>query len=391
MADETHETKIVITGDEKGATSALSRVMSSLNGVRTAASGVMKTLGMLNWAVQAVQMLVGAAQKLYDKLTETARVVAKLKWDIEMRAAANETARLVGWHEKLAKLMKDELDTLTKQRAVAAIEREGKKDYENGRREAERARQIFEAKTPEEEQALRNRFAAEDEQRERDERKAARKQRMQELEKEEELYTWKAKSLRNNNADIDEQLKTERHNLVRANGNEELAKPIRERIAALEGRRKANDSEIADIDKEAKFRRDQIRVLAEQRDYDGPTAGYWNRKTEEKRRAEEAAKEKAEEEAREQERRNREKARADAERARNEEAAKADKAREFGAFADRLAAQDGVSQNRLTAMGLGSGVYGGHGIATDVKRVVKLLEDEIAATREIDMAAKFGE
>ena len=58
MADETHETKIVISGDANGATNALSRVMSSLKGVRNAVTGVMKALGMINWAVQAVQMMI---------------------------------------------------------------------------------------------------------------------------------------------------------------------------------------------------------------------------------------------------------------------------------------------------------------------------------------------
>lgn len=63
-----------------------------------------------------------------------------------------------------------------------------------------------------------------------------------------------------------------------------------------------------------------------------------------------------------------------------EEAAKFRQNRE--AFAERMAATEGVSQNRLTALGLGSGVEGRSGIAGDVKKIVDLLEKEIEATKE---------
>ena len=63
-----------------------------------------------------------------------------------------------------------------------------------------------------------------------------------------------------------------------------------------------------------------------------------------------------------------------------EEAAKFRQNRE--AFAERMAATEGVSQNRLTALGLGSGVEGRSGIAGDVKKIVDLLEEEIEATKE---------
>jgi len=63
-----------------------------------------------------------------------------------------------------------------------------------------------------------------------------------------------------------------------------------------------------------------------------------------------------------------------------EEAAKFRQNRE--AFAERMAATEGVSQNRLTALGLGSGVEARGGIAGDVKRIVELLKEEVAATKD---------
>jgi len=53
-------------------------------------------------------------------------------------------------------------------------------------------------------------------------------------------------------------------------------------------------------------------------------------------------------------------------------------------LAERLAAADGVSQNRLTAMGLGSGVSANGGVASDVRKLVDLLRQNVKATESIN-------
>lgn len=391
MADSEHNVTININGNANVAVRAINGVKTALLSARSAVNGFLRAFGVFGMGIQGVQLLIRGFSWLKDKVTETAREIAKFKWDLEMRNAANETARLVGWHEKLAKLMKDELDTLNKQRSVQGIEAQGRRDYEDGKREADRARQIFEAKTPEEEQALRDRFAAEDEQRARDERQAQRKLQIENLDKEESVYSSTARSLRDNNADIDKQLENENFNLVRANGKEDVAEPIKKRIEALEQRKKANEAEIAQFEKEAKFRRDQIAALQSQKDYTGPTAGEWQRKTEAKKRAEEKAKEESEAKERADKQAARETARTESRRVAAENSAKLEEARGLDAFAGRIAAQDGVSTNRLSAMGLGSGVRGGSGVASDVKRLVKLLEEEVAATKDINTSSTWGE
>lgn len=55
---------------------------------------------------------------------------------------------------------------------------------------------------------------------------------------------------------------------------------------------------------------------------------------------------------------------------------------ELEGFSDRLAATEGVSANRLAALGLGSGVEGRSGIAGDVRKIIDLLQEEIAATKD---------
>ena len=59
-------------------------------------------------------------------------------------------------------------------------------------------------------------------------------------------------------------------------------------------------------------------------------------------------------------------------------------------MASGMAGADAVSANRLTAMGLGSGVSAHGGVAGDVKKLVDLLKEEIAATKGIKAEASSG-
>jgi len=74
----------------------------------------------------------------------------------------------------------------------------------------------------------------------------------------------------------------------------------------------------------------------------------------------------------------------------------ANRADDIEQFADRIDAADGVSQNRLTAMGLGSGVSAKGDVSSDVRKLVDLLRENVQATKEIkvekeDGVAVFGE
>lgn len=59
-------------------------------------------------------------------------------------------------------------------------------------------------------------------------------------------------------------------------------------------------------------------------------------------------------------------------------------------FADRVAAAEGVSQNRLTAMGLGSGVQSDGGVASNVMKLVDLLRQNVEATKNINVGDGDG-
>lgn len=388
MADSEHNVTININGNANVAVNALNKVKSGLGGVGRAISMVSGALGKINWAINGIRMIIDGFTWLKDKITETAREIAKMRFDAVMAHAANETARLVGYHEKLAKLMKEELDALSKQRAVDAIEQQGSKDYEDGKREADRARQIFEARTPEEEQALKDKFTAEDEQRARDEKKVARKQRIDQLDKEETVYTATADSAKKKAEETKKQIEDEKFNLVRANGKDEYAAPIKERIKSLEAALAKYEATYRESAEKAAFNREQIAALENQKDYEGTTAGEWQRKTEAKKRAEEQAKKEAEEKAAADKKSADEAARAAEKQQSEENRRKTEQVNSLESFADRAAAADGVSQNRLTAMGLGSGVSADGKVVSEMRTVIGILRETLKATRENKPAEK---
>lgn len=415
MADDTHETKIVISGDANGATNALSRVMSSLKGVRNAVTGVMKTLGMINWAVQAVQMMIDG----YKKLTEWVhRAETEAKRLREELAKTNYESSVINAAEAYKKLNKELAETLRLEKDRQAIARQRKntsRDLEDARAEQNKQLEIaaLDPNDPEYDQkkkAIANKYA-----RKQSSTAAARagednRERMNSLLGEAALKDKEAQRLQNESdrawkiVDTATEAKWRTGMDLRSaeksgKGVEEAKRKDDEAQAALN---KAYDF-AAGIDEQKKkteaeadrLRRDSAELMgggsaAKIRD-SARQQQLTNEENEEKAKAaREAAK--AEEDARKKEADD--KARAAKERTNAENAAKLDKARDLNSFAERLAAQEGVSTNRLSAMGLGSGVQGGSGVASDVKKLVTLLEEEVRATKENkpgDAAAVYGD
>jgi len=381
MAGNEHKVTISINGRSSNAVSALERVQSSLIKVRQAASRVMSALGTFGMAWQGIAVVCEWINKARSRLAELRTAVERARFAAEMSSAADATARLVGMHERLSRIMKDETDTLAKQKSLRDLKQSITDDNEDGKRAADRARQIYEANTPDEEQRLRDKFAAEDERIAAERKKRDTRNRIKDLDEEESIYSSKANGLRENNKSIAEQIaarEDDRRRVVKDEDREAIDKEIE----ALNKRKVANDSEIALYEKESKFRRDQIAVLESSNGVDGQTAGYWDRKTEQKKR------DQADADADfEQRQRN---ARESDEAARKfVEAIEKDRERESETKMSRVSSRlessyalGHVSQNRLTAMGLGSGVKGSDGVSTDLTRIIRILENTLTATRE---------
>lgn len=132
MADNTHETKIVISGDASGATSALKRVqdlvgkglIGTLNGLREAVSKVMGAFGLFGLAVQGVQALIEGFKKIHEWMNRAATAakalreeLAKTKYDTQVAHAAASYEKLVKSLAEANRLEKERNDILAQRKA----------------------------------------------------------------------------------------------------------------------------------------------------------------------------------------------------------------------------------------------------------------------------------
>ena len=399
MADNTHETKIVISGDASGATSALNRVkdlvgkglIGTLHGLREAVSKVMGAFGLFGLAVQGVQALIEGYKKLHEWMNRAAKAAAEILVAAVFKDAANAMDRLISRQETYNKLLKEELSDLSRRKELQNIEESGKEQRENEQREIARAKEIAGATSEEEERKIRQRWAVEDETRERGRRDRQLKSSAAEEDEKAAIYGSKAGAAEANAASAGAAIEDLRAYKIRM--SDEQKKEADKQIAALEAKRKASAAEA-----------EQYRIeeqMAEKR------AALYRRQIEDVRQGGGVAQAKNDAEnaklARQQEAK-------DFERMQQEARKKDDAAREFvrgyeeeqrkeaekrqGQIDDYNATLAGVAgssrpKDRLTAMGLGSGAAidrTAQQQAADVKTLVQLLKEQVNLTREKNQA-----
>lgn len=444
MADNTHETKIVISGDDSGATGALNRVKGLLNsgvigalkGVRTAIARVMNALGVFGMAVSGIMLVVEGYKKLTEWANRAAKAAAQMRIASVFKDAASAMDRLISRQEIYNKLLKEELADLNRRKELQGIAQSGKEQRENEKREIARAKEIAGAASDDEEREIRRRWAVEDETRERGKRYRELKANASEEDEKAAIYGSKAGGAEANVKSADAAIADLRANFIRM--NEEQRKEARKQIEALEKKRKANAEAAAEFRKEEEQAEKRAELYRQQIKDVQAGGGVAKAKAESEKQVE--ARKKREADAKEQKTRDQnledkrlkrqkeedlaalnpadpdyEKKKREIEytyemraaedkvkRADNktdreaaEEEAKAISIRynsekrnaaiEQGIeVAGRAASFDGVSQNRLTAMGLGSGVSASGGVASDVKKLVDLLKQEVEESKKLN-------
>ena len=451
MADNTHETKIVISGDASGATSALNRVkdlvgkglIGTLHGLREAVSKVMGAFGLFGLAVQGVQALIECYKKLHEWMNRAAKAAAEMLVAAVFKDAANAMDRLISRQEIYNKLLKEELADLSRRKELQNIEQSGKEQRENEQREIARAKEIAGATSEEEERKIRQRWAVEDETRERGRRYRQLKSSAAEEDEKAAIYGSKAGAAEANAASAGAAIEDLRAYKIRM--SDEQKKEADKQIAALEAKRKASAAEAEQYrieeqmaEKRAALYRRQIEDVRQgggvaQAKNDAENAKLAREK--EKKKADDASKRQQNLEDKQLDRRREEElARLDPtsptyERDKKEiernyeiKAAKTKRDRETNAE-DRRAAEEelktvqirqdrergeeiaaqaeafGVKmvtqadssrpKDRLTAMGLGSGAAidrTAQQQAADVKTLVQLLKEQVNLTREKNQA-----
>ena len=419
MADDSNKVDIKVNADANNAVSGISRIISGLKTLRTAVTGVMRTLGMINWAVQAVQMLYSGYQKLREWMNRAATAARELADQLERDSIATAAAHAAEAYKKLnkelaeANRLEKERNAILDQRKATArdledanLERDKQMEiakldtssatYQEDkaaieRKYARRASEIATARADEDSRAGAKRLYAEADAKDRD---AAA------LQKEYDRQTRIAERSRDRvwRLGMDERRGVEgakeKHDEAEQQWkrDEEAAQKTKDAMEAL--RKEADSIRARAAEMTGGSRAAHIRDEARQAQISNEERGEEARKKKSEREAAEREQEqKRKEQEREAERQEREAERQERERVAAENRERTEKIGMFSRMESAAVSADAVSQNRLTAMGLGSGVSAqGGGVANDVRKIVDLLKQEIEATKQIKPGeAKFEE
>lgn len=414
MAEETHETKIVISGDAKNAVGAFGSVVAALYKVRIAVRHVMIAFGLFGLAIQGVQTLIGWYKKL-EEWTNRAKVAAqKLREEFEksryetavMKAAAayeqlnkkiaaaleleRKRNQLLDERKRVTRDQNDAKLELSKQSEIAALDandpeydkkkRAIERKYERAESQVRNGRAEMDAKT----QADRTYSQAAQNDREvRElEKQYKRQQGVYEIAGDNYIAArnragFSENGYRGKEEDVNKAKEAEKTMLKEGQALDKLAKDIEKAREAAEQFRKIGDEQMKGIDAaRTRAEADKLRIdnaekeetAQEKREAEKKAADERKKAEDElNRTTRDAERQHAQDEKRAQDEENREKLK---------------RASELEAFTSRIDAADGVSGNRLTAMGLGSGVSASGNVAGDVRRIVDLLRQDVEANKK---------
>lgn len=409
MADKSNEVDIKIRADASDASNAigdllgrLRRFGSSLSSVTGAVSGFIRAFSRLNWVVASIQTVIDLYNTLHEWLNRAATEAKELQDRLANESAATAAAHAAEAYKKLNKELAEANRLERERNAILDQRKSTERDLEDASAERDKQLEISKldpnsATYAEDRAAIERRFAreaanraesraaedakegakrlyAEADQKDRDadavqknyERQMGVADRYREI-------RWRT-AMEARNGDEEAQRKAEEAD-KRWQQEYDAAMKIKE---AMESLRKEADSiraragEMAGGSLAGRIRNEAVQRRIDNEERDSAAKAEQAKKAEEERKAKRDADEKrraAELEARE--------------RVRAENAERSRLAGTLGSMADAAASFDGVSQNRLTAMGLGSGVSATGGVAGDVRKIVDLLKQEIEATKNI--------
>ena len=391
MADNTHETKIVISGDSSSAIGALKGVINSLTGVRSAVSKLLNAFGLWGMALQGVKVLVEGYKKLAEWMGRARRAAAEMRIAAVFKDAADAMDRLISKQEIYNKLLKKELADLGRLKELQQIEQSGKERRDDEQREISRAKELALAQTPEEERALRQRWAVEDETRARGKTYRQLKASAAEEDEKAAIYGSKAGAAEANATAAGAAIEDLRASKIRM--SDEQKKEADKQIAALEAKRKASAAEAEQYRIEEQMSEKRAALYRRQIDDVRKGGGVAQAKND----AENAkiAREKEQKDFEEQQEKARESDAAANEFVesyrREQEQQEKERQDKIDSYYGGIAANIDSSRpkDRLTAMGLGSGAAVDRTAqeqAKDVKLLVQLLKEQNNLTREKSQA-----
>lgn len=103
MAEDTHETKLRITGDESSAVRSISAVINGIKGVRTAVSKVMNALGVVGMALNGINVAIEWYKKLSEWIHRAETAAKNLREELAKTSYEVNVAHAAASYEKLTK------------------------------------------------------------------------------------------------------------------------------------------------------------------------------------------------------------------------------------------------------------------------------------------------
>lgn len=397
MAEDTHETKIVIKGDATVAVNCFAKVNSAIGKASQTVGNFIRTFSRINWLVESVRVVIGLFKQVSDWLSRDAEGMRKVNAEIGKIKSGIDAQTSA--YERLNKQLAETLKLEKERNALADKRTARKRDIEDARVEASKQLEI----------AMLDPEAADYDQRKRDierryERytsdkteKRAREDNATQIERNKAEQESVGKALRK----LEKELDLAFENFTRAqkrsdwqHSSKGYAEGDEKAVAAAdEARELADNAAKVHSDLSAKWHQlsQRYNQLMQEGMYlnegRGATAARLRNEANQQRITNDENAEKAREK-REEDAKAAAKRQAEADRQAKAQAAaemreKERRANDLASFAGRVDAFDGVSANRLTAMGLGSGVSAKGDVAGDVKRIADLLKQEVETSKKI--------
>lgn len=275
MANETdYKTTIKIEGETSSAengikkvTGAFGTMVGALNKARAAISSVMRAMGIFYLAVEGIKKIYEAFKVLSAYIEEVRTRVERAALADHIASATIETKRLVSAQGELNKQLKEQLDLLQKSATLRDMRQSGARAFEDEERDVQRAVERAGVSDPRQLKALEDRYAAEDEARERAQRGGDLSSRIDRLGAEADAYGAKAADARNLREQLTGQMDAELANKQRQKdlgASDEELQATEKRYQALQAARAAAVEEQRTFEREEAYRREQITILKQQ-------------------------------------------------------------------------------------------------------------------------------
>lgn len=275
MANESdYKTTIKIEGETKSAEAGITRVkrafstlQTSLLKVRTAISNAMQAFGVFFLAFEGLKAAYNGLHRLVELWKEYKTAAERATLASNISKAVTETNRLADAQKNLNNQLKEQLALVQRAASLRDLGKSGAKTFADEQRNVNRAIELAGVTDPRQRQSLEDRYAREDEARQRAEMGKGLADRISTLRAEANAYTTSAANAGNIKRETTEQVDREFAILLKQaalGASEEEKEATRKRIEALAETRRQALKEQKAFEEEAAYRNHQIKILEQQ-------------------------------------------------------------------------------------------------------------------------------